>query len=226
MNRGLLGSYHKNNGPLPDTREMDEKDYTHSVDNRKHVHCEDLQSSLNTQTHHKELSLQPLLPLEPPKVMSSHASSEASASEPLTSCDEPPSCWTDDTFASIMALSSSQKETKESLDKQDSRGGGLSGPIKTEEWRSRKEAGIGNCWKSPTMAHWQVVEDKERCKGPRCSLMKWRRYLCSNQTITHKHFNSHSTEATWSLISWPWLANQANWPWATWNSIFTMSGTW
>ena len=53
----------------------------------------------------------------------------------------------------MMVLSSSQKEMKESLEEQDSRGGGLSGPIETKEWRSRKEVGIGDCLKSPTMAH-------------------------------------------------------------------------
>ena len=61
---------------------------------------------------------------------------------------------------------------KESFDEQDLRGGGLSGPIKTEEWRSQNEAGIGDCLKSPKMVHWQAAEDEERCKGPKCSLMR------------------------------------------------------
>ena len=54
-----------------------------------------------------------------------------------------------------MALSSSQKEKKESLEEQDSRGGGLTCPDETSEWRSLNKAGIGDCLKSPKMGHWQ-----------------------------------------------------------------------
>ena len=58
-----------------------------------------------------------------------------------------------DATGSMMVLSSSQKEMKETFDEQDLRGGGLLGPIETEEWRSWKEVGIGDCRKSPKMAH-------------------------------------------------------------------------
>ena len=65
----------------------------------------------------------------------------------------PPCDWMGNTSGSIMVLSFSQKVMKEASDKQDLRGGGLPGPIETEVWKSQKEAGIGDCWKSPTMAH-------------------------------------------------------------------------
>ena len=60
-----------------------------------------------------------------------------------------------------MALSSSQKETKESLEEQDLRGGGLTCPDETSEWRSLNKAGIGDCLKSPKMGHWQHTEGVE-----------------------------------------------------------------
>ena len=60
-----------------------------------------------------------------------------------------------------MALSSSQKETKESLEEQGSRGGGLTCPDKTSEWRSLNKAGIGDCLKSPKIGHWQHAEGVE-----------------------------------------------------------------
>ena len=60
-----------------------------------------------------------------------------------------------------MVLSSSQKETKESLEEQDSRGGGLTCPDETSEWRSLNKAGIGDCQKSPKMGHWQHAEELE-----------------------------------------------------------------
>ena len=77
----------------------------------------------------------PLSPLPPsyPSLTSSHSSSEASSSEPLASSGEPPSCWKDGTVGETMALSSSQKETKESLEEQDSRAGGLTCPDETSE---------------------------------------------------------------------------------------------
>ena len=54
-----------------------------------------------------------------------------------------------------MALSSSQKETKESLEEQDLRGGGLTCPDETSEWRSLNKVGMGDRLKSPKMGHWQ-----------------------------------------------------------------------
>ena len=126
---------------------------THSMDNKKHVHCEDLQNSPDNQRHHAlPVPLSPLPP-EPPLLTSSHASSEVCKVATSTSCDEPPSCSMGGTTVSMMVLSASQKEMKESLDKQDSRAGGLACPDKTSEWSSLKEAGIGDCLKSPTMGH-------------------------------------------------------------------------
>ena len=60
-----------------------------------------------------------------------------------------------------IALSSSQKETKDSLVDLDSRGGGLPCPDETSEWRSLNKAGIGDCRKSPKMGHWQHDEGLE-----------------------------------------------------------------
>ena len=153
MTHSPLSSYHTNKELLPNTCEKDGKDCTCLTDNKKHVHYEDLQNSPSIQTCHETSSLPELPPPEQHELTSSHASSEASSSEPSASCSEPPSCWTGDTSASMMVLSSSQKESKESLEEQDLRGGGLPGPIKTKEWRSWKEVGIGDCLKSPTMAH-------------------------------------------------------------------------
>ena len=64
-----------------------------------------------------------------------------------------------DTSDSTMVLSSSKKETKESLDKQALRGGGLACPDETSEWGSLKEARMGDCPKLPTIDHWQTVEE-------------------------------------------------------------------
>ena len=58
-------------------------------------------------------------------------------------------------------LSLSQKETKESLEDWDSRGGGLTCPDETSEWRSLNKVGIGDCQKSPKMGHWQHDEELE-----------------------------------------------------------------
>ena len=66
-----------------------------------------------------------------------------------------------DNIGETMALSSSQKETKESPEEQDSRGGGLTCPDETSEWRSLNRAGIGHCLKSPKMGHWQHTEELE-----------------------------------------------------------------
>ena len=68
---------------------------------------------------------------------------------------------TDGNVGETMALSSFQKETKESLEEQDSRGGGLTCPDETSEWRSLNKAGIGDCLKSPKMGHWQHAEGVE-----------------------------------------------------------------
>ena len=85
----------------------------------------------------------------------------ASSSEPLASSGEPPSCSMGSNVGETMALSLSQKETKESLEEQDSRGGGLACPDETSEWRSLNRAGIGDCLKSPKMGHWQHAEGVE-----------------------------------------------------------------
>ena len=152
-NHGPQGNYRKNKGLLPNRCEKDGRNYTRSEGNKKHARCMDLQNNPSTQTHCALPS--PLLPLppEPPLLTSSHASSESCKVGPSTSFNELPPCSTVGTSASTMALSSSQKETKESLDEQDSRAGGLACPDETSEWRSQKEVGIGDCQKSPTMEH-------------------------------------------------------------------------
>ena len=66
-----------------------------------------------------------------------------------------------DNVGETIALSSFQKETKESLEEQDSRGGGPTCPDETSEWRSLNKAGIGDCLKSPKMGHWQHAEELE-----------------------------------------------------------------
>ena len=160
-NHSPLGTGHTCKEPLPDKYEKGGKGCTHSPGNRKHARCEDLSNSPNTRTCHETPA--PPLPLLPssPSLTSSHSSSEASASEPLTSSDGPPSCLTDDSIGETMALSSSQKESKESLEEQDLRGGGLTCPDETSEWRSLNKAGIGDCLKSPKMGHWQHAEELE-----------------------------------------------------------------
>ena len=150
-----------NKEPLPDKCEKDGTGYTHSTDNKKHARCEDLHNSLGTQTRHETLFLpSPPLPSSP-SLTSSHSSSEASSFEPLTSSDALPSCLRDSNIGETMALSSSQKETKESLEEQDSRGGGLTCPDETSEWRSQNKVGMGDCLKSPKMGHWQHAEELE-----------------------------------------------------------------
>ena len=59
----------------------------------------------------------------------------------------------DGTSASMMVLSSSQMDTKESVEEQDSRGGGVAGPDEIRVWRSLKHPGTGDLSKLPTMEH-------------------------------------------------------------------------
>ena len=160
-NHNPLGTSHMNMEPLPNKGGKDGRDYTRSTDNKKHVRCADLHNSPNSQKRHA--SPVPPSPLPPscPSPMSCHSSSEASASEPSASFVEPPSCLTDGNVGKTMALSSSQKETKESLEDWDLRGGGLPCPDETSEWRSLNKAGIGDCLKSPKMGHWQHAEELE-----------------------------------------------------------------
>ena len=150
-----LGTCHKNREPLQDTCGRDETDCTCSRGNKKHAHCEDLYNSPHSQRHHEMSSPPWPLPPSSPSPTSCHSSSEASSSEPSTSSDGPPSCLMGGNVGETMALSSSQKETKESLEEQGSRGGGLPCPDKTSEWRSLNKAGIGDCLKSSRMG-WQV----------------------------------------------------------------------
>ena len=152
---------HKNKEIQPSKCEMGGKGYTRLTDNKKYVCYEDPCNNPYNPIRHDEPAPPSLPPPEPPSLMFSHASSESSEAEVLASFDKLPSCLMDGTFASTMVLSSSQNETKESLDKQDSRGGGLACPDKTSEWRSLKEAGTGDCPKLPTMEHWQEVEEQE-----------------------------------------------------------------
>ena len=153
-----LSTGHKSKEPLLDKCKKGEKGCTRSTDNKKHVHCEDLHNSLGTQTRHEILSPPSTPPPSPPSPTSSHSSSEASSSEPSTSFDKPPSCLMGGNVGETMAWSSSQKE---SLEEQDSRGGGLTCPDETSEWRSLNKAGIGDCLKSPKMGHWQHAEGVE-----------------------------------------------------------------
>ena len=144
-NHNLPGRGHKNMEHLLNKYERDEMDYTRSTDNKRHVGYEDLQNSLHNQIHHASLIPLSPLPPSPPSLTSSHSSSEVFSSESLTSFDELPSCSMVNTVGETMELSSSQKETKESLEEQDSRGGGLTCPDETSEWRSLNKAGIGDC---------------------------------------------------------------------------------
>ena len=154
-----LGTCRKSKEHPPDKYGKDETGCTHLMGNKKHVHYEDPSSSPNTQRRHETSSPPLLLPPSSPSPTSSHSSSEASSSEPSTSSDGPPSCLTGGNVGETMALSSSQKETKESPEEQDSRGGGLTCPDETSEWRSRNKVGIGDCLKSPKMGHWQQAEE-------------------------------------------------------------------
>ena len=160
-NHSPLGTGHMNKEPLPDKYEKDERGYTRSMGNKKHAHCGDPHNSPDTRTHHEIPSPLSTLPPSSPSLTSSHSSLEASSFEPSTSFDGPLSCLMDDTVGETMALSSSQKETKESLEEQDSRGGGLTCPDKTSERRSLNKTGIGDFRKSPKMGHWQHTEELE-----------------------------------------------------------------
>ena len=112
-----LSNCHRSKEHHPDTCEKDGRGCTRSVGNKKHAHCEDLQNSPNIQTHHERSSPpEPPLP-EPPLLMSSHASSESCAVEASASSDAPPCGLMGDIAGSTMVFSSSQKETKEFLDK-------------------------------------------------------------------------------------------------------------
>ena len=156
-----LGTGHKNKGLLPNKYGKDGKGCTCSTDNKKHVRCEDLRSNHGIPTRHEIPSPPLLLPPSLPSPTSSYSSSETSASESSTSSDGLPSCLTGGSVGETMALSSFQKETKESLEEQDLRGGGLTCPDETSEWRSLNKAGIGDCLKLPKMGHWQHAEGVE-----------------------------------------------------------------
>ena len=156
-----LSTSYKNRGHQSNKCGKDERGCTHSTDNRKHVRCEDLHNSLDTQTRHERLSPPSLPPPTSPSPTSSHSSSEVSSSEPSVSFAGPPSCSTVGNVGETMELSCSQKETKDSGVDLDSRGGGLPCPDETSEWRSLNRAGIGDCRKSPKMGHWQHEEGLE-----------------------------------------------------------------
>ena len=161
-NHSLLGTSHTNKEPPPDKYEKDERGYTHSMGNKKHVHCGDPHNSPDNRTRHETLSPPSLPPPTSPSPTSSHASSEASSSESSASCDGLPSCSRGGNVGETMELSSFQNETKElESEEQDSRGGGLPCPSETSEWRSLNKAGIGDCRKSPKMGHWQHAEELE-----------------------------------------------------------------
>ena len=156
-----LGTDRRNKEHPPDKYGKDGTDCTHLEGNKKRAHCEDLCNNQSTRRRHGTSS--PPLPLPPssPSPTSSHSSSEASSSVSSTSSGEPPSCSTGGNVGETMALSSFQKETKESPEEQDSRGGGLPCPDETSEWRSLNRPGIGDCLKSPKMEHWQHAEELE-----------------------------------------------------------------
>ena len=159
--RSQLSTGRMNRGPQSGKCEKDERGYTRSTDNKRHVRCEDPHNSLDTQTRHGILSPPSPPPPTSPSLTSSHSSSTSSSSEPSTSCAEPPSCWTGGNVGEMMELSCSQNETKDSGVDLDSRGGGLPCPDETSEWRSLNKAGIGDCLKSPRMGHWQHAEGVE-----------------------------------------------------------------
>ena len=144
-----------NKGLLPNKSGKGEMGCTRSTGNKKHARCEDLYNNPHSQTRHASLVPPSILPPSFPSPTSSHSSSEVSASESSASCDGPPSCSMGGSIGETMALSSSQKETNESLEEQDSRGGGLTCPDETSEWRSLNKVGIGDCQKSPKMGHSQ-----------------------------------------------------------------------
>ena len=160
-NHSPPGTDRKNKGPPQDKGGKGGTDYTRSKGNKKHARYEDLCNSPDNQRRHEMSSLPGPLPPSSPSPTSSHSSSATFSSEPSASSDGPPSCLTGGNVGETMALSSSQKETKESLEEQDSRGGGLTCPDETSEWRSLNRAGIGDCLKSPRMGHWQHAEGVE-----------------------------------------------------------------
>ena len=51
-NHNLPSNHRMNKEPHPNRCEKGGEDYTHSLGNKKHAHCEDLQSSLHNQIHH------------------------------------------------------------------------------------------------------------------------------------------------------------------------------
>ena len=155
----LLSTYRTNTEPQPDKYGTDGRGCKHSAGSKKHDRYEGQRNSPYSQTHHETTAPPSPLPPSPPSPTSSHSSSEVSSSATLTSSVEPPSCLTGSNVGETMALSSFQKETKESLEEQDSMGGGLTCPDETSEWRSLNKAGIEDCLKSPKMGHWQHAEE-------------------------------------------------------------------
>ena len=149
--------YHTNKEPLPNTYEKGERGCICSEGSMSGNHYEDQRNNPSSPARHAEPSPRP----ESPEPTSSHSSSEAFSVATSTSCVKPPCDLRDGTFVSMMELSSSQKETKETFEEQDSRGGGLPCPDETSVWRFLKEPGIGDCRKSPKMGHWQQDEGLE-----------------------------------------------------------------
>ena len=160
-NHSPLNTSHKNREHPPDKCGKDGKGCTRLRGNKKHAHYEDPHNSPDNQTHHEILFPPAPLPPSSPSPTSSHSSSEASASESSASSDGLPSCLTGGNVGETMELSSSQNEMKDLFVDWDSRGGGLPCPDETSEWRSLNKAGIGDCWKSPKMGHWQHAEELE-----------------------------------------------------------------
>ena len=148
--------------PQSGTCEKDGRGCTRLKDSKSCDRCEGQQNSPSNPARHAEPSPHALPPSTLPSPTSSHASSEASSSSTSAPSSLPSCGSTDGTFDSTMALSSSQKEMKESeSEEQDSRGGGPPCPSETSEWRSLNKAGIGDCLKSPKMGHWQHAEGVE-----------------------------------------------------------------
>ena len=144
-NRNLLNTCHTSKEPRSGTYEKGEGGCTRLTDSKTYDHYEGRHNNPNNPARHAEPSARAIPPSILPSPTSSHASSEASSSEPSASSDELPSCWTGGNVGEMMALSSSQKETKESLEDWDSRGGGLTCPDETSEWRSLNKPGTGDC---------------------------------------------------------------------------------
>ena len=135
----------KDREPQSGTYEKDERGCTRLRDNKTYDHYEGQHNNPDNPTRHVGSSPHALPPSILPSPTSSHASSEASSSSPSGPSSLPSFGSTDDTSGSTMALSSFQKEMKESeSEEQDSRGGGLTCPDETSEWRSLNKAGIGD----------------------------------------------------------------------------------